>query len=56
MVEGPQIIWLIEGGYLVDCDVLGAPDRMILPRTRDADDGSKKCLERSNAGARKLTH
>lgn len=56
MVEGPQITWLIESDCLVDCDVFGAPDRMILPRIRDADYDPKRCLDRSNAGAMKLTH
>ncbi|GGH24596.1 DEAD/DEAH box helicase [Cribrihabitans marinus] len=49
MVEGPSIPWLIERGYLVDCDVFGAPDRLILSKPRGSDyDPSKiiKALER----------
>lgn len=49
MVEGPSIPWLIDRGYLVDCDVFGAPDRLILSKPRGNDyDPSKviKALER----------
>lgn len=37
MVEGPDIPWLVSNGFLVDCEVFGAGDRLILPRPRGGD-------------------
>ena len=59
MVEGPDIPWLVEQGFLVDCDVFGAPDRMILPRSRGADYDPKKilrALERRGRDGDPLVH
>ncbi len=45
MVEGPQIPWLIDQGFLVDCEVHGAGDRLIVPRLKGADYDPKKVLK-----------
>ena len=59
MVEGPQIPWLVECGYLVDCEVHGAADRLIVPRPRAADYDPKKvlrALERKGRDGDPLVH
>lgn len=59
MIEGPDIPWLVEQGYLVDCDVFGAADRLIVPRPRGADYDPKKvlrALERRGRDGDPLVH
>lgn len=45
MVDGPQIPWLIKHGYLVDCDVIGAGDRIDIPRPRSGDYNPQEVLK-----------
>lgn len=47
MVDGPQIPWLIEQGFLVDCDVYGARDRIEVPRPRPGSDYDYKAVLRA---------